>query len=139
MSDETRNNGEKTGKPMPPVEHQFKAGNPGRPKGARNKLGEAFLEAMHTDFETHGADVIERVRKERPDQYLKVVASILPKDLNVNINNLDNLTDEQLTQRIRELGVALGPFLPASGAIGAAGGDGPETANQSPGEVPTIQ
>ncbi|MBD9650732.1 hypothetical protein IB267_20525 [Ensifer sp. ENS09] len=64
---------------MPPIEHQFKAGNPGRPKGARNKLGEAFLEAMHADFEDHGQDVIERVRKEKPEQYLRVVAPILPK------------------------------------------------------------
>ncbi len=116
------------------------SGNPaGRPKGARSKLGEAFLEKMLADFEEHGVSVIEAVRKDKPDQYLKVVASILPKDLNVNINNLDNLTDEQLTQRIRELGAALGPFLPSSGAIGSAGGDGPETANQPPGEVPTIQ
>ncbi|WP_455918771.1 hypothetical protein [Ensifer canadensis] len=139
MEDEPRNNGEKTGKPTPPVEHQFKPGNPGRPKGARNKLGEAFLEKMLADFEQYGQDVIEKVRTEKPDQYLKVVASILPKDLNVNINNLDNLTDEQLVERIREFHGTLGPLLTATGIRGSDGGDGPETANQSPGEVPTIQ
>jgi hypothetical protein len=127
MTAETRNNGEKTGKPVPPVEHQFKPGNPGRPKGARNKLGEAFLEAMHADFEEHGANVIETVRKEKPDQYLKVVASILPKDLNVNINSMDDLTDEQLIQRIRSLDSAIRPFLDAQGASGSVGGTGPET------------
>ncbi|MDW9802795.1 hypothetical protein GOA91_07665 [Sinorhizobium meliloti] len=127
MTAETRNNGEKTGKPVPPVEHQFKPGNPGRPKGARNKLGEAFLEAMHADFEEHGASVIETVRKEKPDQYLKVVASILPKDLNVNINSMDDLTDEQLIQRIRSLDSAIRPFLDAQGASGSVGGTGPET------------
>lgn len=127
MTAETRNNGEKTGKPVPPVEHQFKPGNPVRPKGARNKLGEAFLEAMHADFEEHGASVIETVRKEKPDQYLKVVASILPKDLNVNINSMDDLTDEQLIQRIRSLDSAIRPFLDAQGASGSVGGTGPET------------
>ncbi|MGO4619053.1 hypothetical protein AB4Z34_05425 [Ensifer sp. 2YAB10] len=129
MTDDARNNGEKTGKPIPPVEHQFKPGNPGRPKGARNKLGEAFIEAMHADFEEHGSDVIERVRKEKPDQYLKVVASILPKDLNVNINQMDDLTDDQLIQRIRQLDSAIRPFLDAQGAGEAVGGVGQETAH----------
>ena len=78
------------------------SGNPaGRPKGSRNKLGEAFIQAMHADFVEHGAAVIETVRREKPDQYLKVVASILPKELNVNVTN--DLSDEQLDQRIRQL------------------------------------
>jgi hypothetical protein len=127
--DETRNNGGDTGKPMPPVEHQFKPGNPGRPKGARNKLGEAFLEAMHDDFEKHGAAAIVKVRDEKPDQYLKVIASILPKDLNVNINQMDDLTDDQLIQRIRSLDSAIRPFLDAQGAGGSVGGTGQETAH----------
>lgn len=129
MTNNARKNGEKSGKPMPPVEHQFKPGNPGRPKGSRNKLGEAFLEAMHADFEQHGTEVIARVRNEKPDQYLKVVASILPKDLNVNINNMDDLTDDQLIQRIRQLDSAIRPFLDAQGASGSVGGTGPETAH----------
>src|SRR5262245_36762420 len=57
----SRNNGKSTGYGKPPVEHQFKPGNPGRPKGSRNKLGEAFIQALAEDFERHGAEVIERV------------------------------------------------------------------------------
>src|SRR5262245_27830808 len=32
--------------------------------------------------------------------YVKVIAGLLPKDLNLNVNNLDNLTDEQLLERL---------------------------------------
>ncbi|XWR40801.1 DUF5681 domain-containing protein [Sinorhizobium meliloti] len=104
------------------------SGNPaGRPKGARSKLGEAFLEAMHNDFEQHGVEAIVKVRSEKPDQYLKVIASILPKDLNVNINNMDDLTDDQLIQRIRQLDSAIRPFLDTQGAGGPVGGTEPET------------
>ncbi|MDX1222707.1 hypothetical protein GOL85_13340 [Sinorhizobium medicae] len=127
MSDETRKNGEKTGKPTPPVEHQFKPGNPGRPKGSRNKLGEQFINDLYEDWQTHGVVTLARVREEKPDQYLKVVASILPKDLNVNINSTDELTDEQLIERIRSLDSAIRPFLDAQGASGSVGGTGPET------------
>lgn len=60
---------------------RFKPGNPGRPKGARNKLGEAFIKAMLDDFNEHGVAAVETVRIEKPDQYLKVIASILPKEI----------------------------------------------------------
>ena len=69
----------------PPTATRFKkgqSGNPkGRPKGSRNALGEAFVAAMHEDFQEHGAEVIEKVRTERPYDYLKVIATIIPKEI----------------------------------------------------------
>ena len=57
------------------------SGNPrGRPKGARNKLGEEFLTQLCDDFEVHGAAVIERVRQEDPATYIRVIASLIPKE-----------------------------------------------------------
>jgi hypothetical protein len=53
----------------------------GRPKGARAKLGEEFLNALLNDFAEHGVVAVEAVRSEKPDQYLKVIASILPKEI----------------------------------------------------------
>ena len=76
----------------------FAPGNPGRPKGSRNKLGEAFIEAMHEDFLKHGTAVIETVRSEKPDQYLKVIASILPKELHVKDASLDDMSDNELIE-----------------------------------------
>lgn len=110
-----------------PVGTPFQKGNAGRPKGARNALGEAFLEAMHEDFKAHGAKVIETVRNEKPDQYLKVVASILPKDLHINVNSLNELSDDELRSRIRELESVIRPFLAGEGISGPVGGDGSPT------------
>lgn len=79
---------------------QFKpgqSGNPkGRPKSSRHKLAEDFIQAMQRDFEQNGPDVIAQVRVEKPDQYLKVIASILPKELNVKTGALDELDDSEL-------------------------------------------
>lgn len=66
----------------------------GRPKGARSKLGEDFLLALHKDFATHGKEAIEAVREEKPDVYLKVIASVLPKEVEVS-GEIAHTTKEQ--------------------------------------------
>jgi len=73
----------------------------GRPKGARHKLGTAFLEAMLADFTRNGQEVIEKVRDEKPDQYLKVVASILPKEIEVGEDTIDSIANMILERRKR--------------------------------------
>jgi hypothetical protein len=60
------------------------SGNPaGRPKGTRNKVSEKLLEALALDFDAHGKEVIETVRAERPHEYLKIVASLVPKQMEI--------------------------------------------------------
>lgn len=115
---------DKTGRFLP-----GNSGFGGRPKGSRNKLGEAFIEDMLADWEANGPAAIVQVRKEKPDAYLKVVASILPKDLNVNINQTDHMTDEQLIERIRSLDAAIRPFLAIEGEGGPHVGSGPQTSH----------
>ena len=122
MSKSPRKNAENTGKRQPPEGRRFEPGNPGRPKGSRNKLGEDFIAALHDDFEQHGIAAIQAVRKDKPDAYIKVIASILPKELKVTTEN--DLTDDQLIERIRQLDSAIRPFLALEGEVEAFGGDG---------------
>lgn len=64
------------------------SGNPaGRPKGSRNKLGEAFLEDMLVAWSDKGKAAIESVIRERPQDFLKVVASILPKEIAAEVTH----------------------------------------------------
>lgn len=65
----------------------------GRPKGARAKLGEAFLKAMQEDFAQYGLTAVETVRIEKPDQYLKVIASILPKEFDMGDETVRAMVD----------------------------------------------
>jgi hypothetical protein len=44
------------------------------------------LATFAADFEVHGAQVIERVRKEDPSTYLKVASGLLPKQSELDIN-----------------------------------------------------
>jgi hypothetical protein len=56
------------------------SGNPkGRPKGRKRKLSEKFIAALMMDFERHGSEVIANVRSMRPFEYLRIVASVMPR------------------------------------------------------------
>jgi hypothetical protein len=63
----------------------------GRPKGSRNRLGVAFVEAMLGDFEQHGRSVIASLRDDKPEQYLRIVASILPKEIELGDDAIDTI------------------------------------------------
>lgn len=76
---------------------KFQPGNSGRPQGARNKLQANLINALAEDFKEHGEGVIKIVRAERPAEYLKIVASILPKEfLFSEAGPLDDMSDEEL-------------------------------------------
>ena len=99
------------------------SGNPrGRPKGSRNKLGEDFINALADDFAEHGVAAIAKVRDEKPSDYLKAIASLVPKDINLNVNEYEHLSDEQLAERIRQLDAIIGPFLGSTGEGDIVGG-----------------
>lgn len=76
------------------------SGNPaGRPKGARNKLSEAFLDALLKDFlraseedDSLGEKAIATMRAEKPNEYARMIASILAKEVEANVNG--DLSDE---------------------------------------------
>ena len=93
--------GGKKEKRMPekdPKTGRFLTGNGGggRPKGSRNKLGEQFLEALAQDFAEHGRQAIVACRAEKPTEYLKVVAGLLPRELQVLKDPVNEMSDEEI-------------------------------------------
>ncbi len=59
-------------------------GGPGRPKGSRNKLSEAYLKALADDFAEHGVETIEKLRADRPDIYVGAIGKLMPKLLELS-------------------------------------------------------
>ena len=83
------------------------SGNPkGRPKGARNRLGTQFLEALEADFNTFGPQSIALVREKKPEVYIRVVADLLPKEANINVE-----AGEAFVQLWRKISDGLGDEL----------------------------
>ena len=100
-----------------------KKGGPGRPKGSKNKLGEQLLLELQQDFEKHGKSAIVEMRTEKPAEYVKALISLLPKDVNLNVNKYEDLDDTQLLTRLRQLDAAIYAMLPGvdSSAAGTGG------------------
>lgn len=60
----------------------------------RGQLVKKFTEALYADFEEHGADAIAACRMFSPDVYVKVVAGLMPKE--VQISTEKEMSDSEL-------------------------------------------
>ena len=75
----------------------FKPGQGGRQRGAKNRLSHAFLSELAADFEKFGADTIRICRVEKPHEYLKVVAGLMPREFEfTNETKLTEVSDDEL-------------------------------------------
>jgi hypothetical protein len=78
--------------------------SPGRPKGARNRLQSSFLHALAEDFAEHGAAAIKICRVEEPARYVQIVASLMPRELDIEHQTAtSDLDDEQLDNLITQI------------------------------------
>jgi len=100
------------------------SGNPaGRPRGSRNKLSDDFVAALYDDFQDHGSAAIAACRAQKPDVYVRVIASLLPKDVSIKVQQLDDLTDDQLMRKLAVLTEMARPLLAKLPVIDAKGLD----------------
>jgi hypothetical protein len=75
----------------------------GRAKGSRNKLGEDFLTDLLEVWGEKGKACIETTAANHPEKLVSIVAGILPKELNVNTNAAEELSDDDLAAGIASL------------------------------------
>jgi len=81
------------------------------PSQLRGVLGEAFLSALVSDFKAKGRRIIPRLRRERRQDYLKLILGLLPrpsqgKDVDAARSLLDRLAIEDEAAYLRILDYA---------------------------------
>ena len=108
----------------------------------RSRLTGSFVHALCEDFEAEGRAAIEKCRENNPAKYLAIIASVIPKELEI-IRPLDDLTDDQLAaavaaaRALATAGALSQPVAPDSGS-GAGPAPGPEPAGELPAVSETI-
>ena len=111
---------------------------PGTRHGRRARLAEMFLDQLFADWRQHGAETIAQVRKEKPDQYLKLLVAMLPRQVDSEESALDGLTDEQLAILVAAARDALGLSAPGTDAARSPVGAEPAPAIQALSEATRI-
>jgi len=85
------------------------SGNPaGRPKGSRHKLEERFLADLLVDWNDNGAEALAAAREKDPTGYVKVVASLMPKQVEQD-SALEGIDRDELRLAIAALQSFLAP------------------------------
>ena len=75
----------------------------GRPAGSRTKLCKRLLEDLFADWQEGGVAAIKMMRIERPAEYVRVMCSILPKEMLFETGSVSELADDELDQMITML------------------------------------
>ena len=88
----------------------------------RAAFAEAFFAVFLADWRESGKKAIETMRKDKPGDYVKLAAALLPKDLAVKTEPIDELTDAEIDARITQLTESEAPAL--HGGAGATEEEG---------------
>jgi hypothetical protein len=78
-------------------------GKGGRPLGSRTRLCKALLEDLADDWREGGRAAVKMMRIERPAEYVRVMCSILPKELLFETGAVSELGDDELDHTITML------------------------------------
>jgi hypothetical protein len=112
---------------------RFRPGEDGRPairpRGTRKRLHDLVVGDLYEDWYRDGPKLIHQVRAEAPLGYLRAVIALLPKQIKVEHSN--EMTKDELRQRIRQLAIKLGFMF--GGAAGAPGSPESQRSDGDPG------
>jgi Family of unknown function (DUF5681) len=115
---------------------QFKpgqSGNPaGRPRGSRNRLSEKFFDDMYEVWQEGGRDALRRTMQDRPEVFITVVARIIPKELLVRNDPLEEISHGEIADLIDQIRAAKAQLIAEAQLIESQSGTG---AIEAPREV----
>ena len=88
------------GRPFPPGV----SGNPGGSSRARRDLNAHTVRAMHAAFREGGREAIDKVMKQQPAVFLKLLCLLVPRELEVtHSQGVKNMTDEAIEAAIEAI------------------------------------
>jgi hypothetical protein len=98
-----------------PGTNHFAPGNParwekgmvvnpaGKPEGTKNKLTSFFFRDLLAAWEEMGVDAIRATAISKPAEFVKIVASLMPKEFAVRAENVADMTDVDLEDAVEVL------------------------------------
>ena len=86
----------------------FQQGVSGNPHGNRHRtrhlLNQEFMQALLLHFRSHGKKAIEKVARNQPAVYVKILALLVPREMQIeHTNRIKQMTDEEIEQAIEAI------------------------------------
>ena len=86
----------------------FRPGLSGNPLGnrhhTRHLLNQEFIQALLLHFREHGKKAIEKVAREQPAAYLKILALLVPREMKLeHSGGVKAMSDEQIEEAIEAI------------------------------------
>src|SRR5258706_12460961 len=100
-----------------------------KPVGLRDALARKFIDTLTADFEQNCSTVIKTLREDKAYDYLRIVVSLLPKEIVVDDSQLEEMPDDELAAVLS----AVRSLIAARHAAPLAEGDGAESGGGAPG------
>ena len=101
----------------------FRQGVSGNPHGNRHRtrhlLNQEFMQALLLNFRHQGKKAIEKVARNQPAVYLKILALLVPRELKIEQNqSVKAMTDEQLEAGIEAIAAEVWAWCDNTSAFG---------------------
>jgi hypothetical protein len=97
-----------------------------------DQLGEAFIADFLLVWREHGPAAIKTVAAERPQDFVRAALAILPREASAKVREFDDLTDDELAARVRDLQRALADAGLSGDGAGPAGAASAQPAQPLP-------
>jgi hypothetical protein len=86
----------------------FRQGVSGNSHGNRHRtrhlLNQEFMQALLLNFRHEGKRAIEKVARNQPAAYLKILALLVPREMQIeHTNRIKQMTDEEIEQAIEAI------------------------------------
>src|SRR5262245_4342042 len=86
----------------------FRQGVSGNPHGNRHRtrhlLNQEFMQALLLHFRQHGKKAIEKIARNQPAVYVKILALLVPREMQIeHTNRIKQMTDEEIEQAIEAI------------------------------------
>ena len=70
----------------------------------RHLLNQEFMQALLLNFRHQGKKAIEKVARNQPAAYLKILALLVPREMQIeHTNRIKQMTDEEIEQAIEAI------------------------------------
>jgi hypothetical protein len=96
---------------------RFGPGNPGRKAGSRNRAGHRAALAILEDFQANQDEVLTRLRRSWLPAYAKLVAHLLPRQVELDLPDLDAYGDLEVAAVIAQTRAALERIEAGEGSL----------------------